>query len=153
MSDSKPKTTKKSAGRKTSSPPPKRDRSKPASPLMKRLGAEIEAYRKKRGLKSIGLADAAEIDRTFLRFVEKGQQNVTIHTLERIAEALGVRPSHLIWLAEEKLKPNRKSSSPQKRAKVAERETLRLSARAARRAARGAATAKSSRVSQSKFEL
>jgi len=41
------------------------------------------------------LAALAELDRSYMGHVERGEKNVTIRNVFRIADALGVRPGEL----------------------------------------------------------
>ncbi|MGH8179229.1 MAG: helix-turn-helix domain-containing protein [Steroidobacter sp.] len=53
-------------------------------------------YRERAGLSQENLADAAELDRTFIGLLERGQRQPTLETLFRIANALKVAPQTLI---------------------------------------------------------
>jgi transcriptional regulator with XRE-family HTH domain len=60
------------------------------------LGAAIRSERKLKGLSQEALADAAGIDRSHMGKIERGERNVTLLNLLRIATALGLRPSALL---------------------------------------------------------
>lgn len=64
-----------------------------------RLGGAIRAQRKERGLSQEALADAAGIDRSHMGKIERGERNVTLMNLMRIAGALQMRPSALLTAA------------------------------------------------------
>ena len=70
-----------------------------ADGLLAALGAAIRAERTARGLSQEALADAAKIDRSHMGKVERGERNVTILNIARIAAALGCQPSQLLSLA------------------------------------------------------
>ena len=70
------------------------------APLARRLGSAIREVRAKRGLSQEELADEAELHRTYIGSVERGERNITVLNLERIAIALGVRTSELLISAE-----------------------------------------------------
>lgn len=53
-----------------------------------RLGAAIRARRKALGLSQEALADAAQIDRAHMGKIERGERNVTILNVLRVATAL-----------------------------------------------------------------
>jgi transcriptional regulator with XRE-family HTH domain len=64
--------------------------------LQRILGRNLRAYRKARGLSQEALADVLGVHRTYMGSVERGERNVTLQTLERIAERLGVEPLTLL---------------------------------------------------------
>lgn len=61
-----------------------------------RLGAAIRARRAQMGISQEALADAAEIDRSHMGKIERGERNVTFLNICRIAKALQCKPSHLL---------------------------------------------------------
>ncbi len=66
--------------------------STPSGPeLARRVGERVRELRLARGITSQEvLADAAQLHRTFIGRVERGETNVTVVTLERICAALDV---------------------------------------------------------------
>ena len=50
----------------------------------------IRQIREGMGLSQEGLADIAELHRTYVSSVERGERNITVDSLERFADALGV---------------------------------------------------------------
>lgn len=50
----------------------------------------IRQIREGKELSQEGLADIAGLHRTYVSSVERGERNVTVDSLERLAEALGV---------------------------------------------------------------
>jgi len=50
----------------------------------------IRQIREGQGLSQEGLADIAELHRTYVSSVERGERNVTVDSLERLADALVV---------------------------------------------------------------
>jgi len=50
----------------------------------------IRQIREGKGLSQEGLADLAGLHCTYVSSVERGERNVTVDSLERLAEALGV---------------------------------------------------------------
>lgn len=58
--------------------------------LKKHLGAKIRHYRKRLGLSQEQLADRADLHRTYIGAIERGDQNVSIDNIEKIATALKV---------------------------------------------------------------
>lgn len=64
------------------------------------LGKAIRRRRLELGLSQEGLADVAKLHRTYMGAVERGERNLTIQSLLRIAEALGTSASALLREAE-----------------------------------------------------
>lgn len=67
------------------------------------FGKVLRVVRKDVGLTQEQLALAAEIDRTFVSLMERGERQPTVRMIFRLATALGVSPSHLIQLTEQRL--------------------------------------------------
>jgi transcriptional regulator with XRE-family HTH domain len=67
--------------------------------LLKRLGEAVRAERKALGLSQEALADAAQIDRAHMGKIERGERNVTLLNLLRIAAAVKCRASDLMGKA------------------------------------------------------
>ena len=65
-----------------------------------RLGAAIRQRRMSLGLSQEALADCAEIDRSHMGKIERGERNVTFLNILRIAKALSSKPSDLLIAAE-----------------------------------------------------
>ncbi len=59
--------------------------------IKQKLGQKIKALRKLKGLSQEKLANLAEIDRTYLPTIEKGERNVSIEVVEKLAKALDVK--------------------------------------------------------------
>ena len=66
------------------------------NPALVGLGAVIRAERQKQGLSQEALADKANIDRSYMGGVERGEHNIAIMNLLKIADALGVGASKLM---------------------------------------------------------
>ncbi|MBO9500666.1 helix-turn-helix transcriptional regulator [Brevundimonas sp. A19_0] len=64
--------------------------------LLASLGRHIRELRVRRNLSQEALADASGIDRSHMGKIERGERNVTILNLARIAKALGCNLSELI---------------------------------------------------------
>lgn len=58
--------------------------------VKQKFGLRIKQLRKLKGLSQEKLANLAEIDRTYLPTIEKGERNVSIIVIEKLAIALGV---------------------------------------------------------------
>jgi DNA-binding Xre family transcriptional regulator len=61
-----------------------------------RLGAAVRARRTQMNYSQETLADAAEIDRSHMGKIERGERNVTFLNIARIARALQCKPSDLL---------------------------------------------------------
>lgn len=61
-----------------------------------KLGQAIRARRKALGLSQEALADAANIDRSHMGKIERGERNVTLLNVLRIATAMNCRPSEIL---------------------------------------------------------
>lgn len=62
----------------------------------KLFGNKVRAVRKERGWSQEELADACELDRTYIGGIERGERNVSLMNIAKIAQALGVKASSLI---------------------------------------------------------
>lgn len=60
------------------------------------LGAAIRARRKALQMSQEALADLAEIDRSHMGKIERGERNVTLLNVLRIAKALQSKPSEIL---------------------------------------------------------
>jgi len=61
-----------------------------------RLGAAVRARRMAFGLSQEALADLAQIDRSHMGKIERGERNVTFLNILRIAKAIQCKPSELL---------------------------------------------------------
>ncbi|RON63305.1 helix-turn-helix domain-containing protein [Pseudomonas fluorescens] len=61
-----------------------------------KLGAAVRARRLAHSLSQEALADAAQIDRSHMGKIERGERNVTFLNILRIANAIGCTPSELL---------------------------------------------------------
>lgn len=62
---------------------------------LKRFGERVRAFREKLGLSQEALAAKAGIHRTYMGGVERGERNVSLKNIIRLASALGVHPREL----------------------------------------------------------
>ncbi|OZB52910.1 MAG: transcriptional regulator [Stenotrophomonas sp. 14-69-23] len=60
------------------------------------FASNVRRLRTERGMSQEQLAEAAGVHRTYVGMLERGEKNVTIYNIERIALALGVCASELL---------------------------------------------------------
>jgi len=60
------------------------------------LGAAIRLARREVSLSQEGLAADAEMDRSYVGGIERGEHNLTIMNLRKLADALSIKPSKLL---------------------------------------------------------
>lgn len=63
------------------------------------LGRAVRARRKEIKLSQEALAHLAEVDRSHMGKIERGERNVTLLNILKIAQALETRPSELLKIA------------------------------------------------------
>lgn len=64
--------------------------------VVRRFGDAIRRARTSKGLSQEALAEVAQVHRTFIGRVERGEANASITTIVRLARALDVPPSELL---------------------------------------------------------
>jgi len=64
--------------------------------LQKTVGRNLRAYRMERGLSQEAFADVLGVHRTYMGGVERGERNLTLQSLEKMAEQIGVEPLTLL---------------------------------------------------------
>jgi transcriptional regulator with XRE-family HTH domain len=64
--------------------------------VLTELGAVIRELRLRNGLSQEALAVDAELDRSYMGGIERGEHNLTLINLNKVATALGVKPSELL---------------------------------------------------------
>lgn len=65
-------------------------------PVLVAFGRSIRAARAERGISQEELALRSGVDRSYMSSIERGEQNVGLMSMTRIAEALGVTLSELV---------------------------------------------------------
>jgi len=66
------------------------------SKTRRRLAANIKVEREKQGLSQEALAAKCGLHRTYVGAVERGERNISIDNIEKLANALNVSPSSLL---------------------------------------------------------
>ena len=69
-----------------------------AGELQRRLGANLRAYRQSAGLSQEAFAVLLGVHRTYMGGVERGERNLTLQSVERIAAQIRVDPIDLLGL-------------------------------------------------------
>lgn len=64
--------------------------------LQRTLGRNLRAYRQARGWSQERLADELGVHRTYMGGVERGERNLTLKSVERIALRLHLNPLQLL---------------------------------------------------------
>lgn len=68
----------------------------PKNSLRKAFSANLRRERQKAGLSQDALAGIAGLDRTYVGSVERGERNISIDNIERLAWGLDVKPADLM---------------------------------------------------------
>ena len=64
--------------------------------LQRTVGANLRAYRLSQGLSQEAFAEVLGVHRTYMGGVERGERNLTLQSLERIADTLRLDPLDLM---------------------------------------------------------
>ena len=64
--------------------------------LQRTVGHNLQAYRRARGLSQEAFADVLGVHRTYMGGIERGERNLTLKSLERIADRLDLDPLVLL---------------------------------------------------------
>lgn len=67
-----------------------------ATPTRKKLGIKLRKLRKKAGLSQEELGFRAKLHRTYIGSIERGEQNVSVDNIHKLAKALKVSPKELL---------------------------------------------------------
>jgi len=60
------------------------------------VGKNLQAYRKAQGLSQEAFAHELGVHRTYMGSLERGERNLSLRSVERLAEQLGVHPIELL---------------------------------------------------------
>jgi transcriptional regulator with XRE-family HTH domain len=69
------------------------------NPALVGIGVAIRAARKAKGLSQEALAEIAGIDRSYMGGIERGEHNVALVNLVKVSEALEIKLSELLRIA------------------------------------------------------
>ncbi len=64
--------------------------------LQRTVGKNLRDHREARGLSQEAFADLLGVHRTYMGAVERGERNLTLKSLERIAGRIGIDPMELL---------------------------------------------------------
>lgn len=64
--------------------------------VLRRFGKRVRILRVGLGISQEELADRADLDRTYIGGIERGERNVSLVNISRVAKALGVAPRDLL---------------------------------------------------------
>ncbi len=64
--------------------------------LQRAVGRALRRFRLERGLSQEAFADVVGVHRTYMGGLERGERNLTLRSLERIAAAIDVDPMELL---------------------------------------------------------
>lgn len=60
------------------------------------LGETVREYRKRLGVSQEALAELSDLHRTYIGGIERGERNVSLENIVRLAHALKISPSQLL---------------------------------------------------------
>ena len=64
--------------------------------VLRSFGASLRKARQRAGLSQEALGDNSGLHRTYIGSIERGERNVSLVNIVRIAEALGLEPADLL---------------------------------------------------------
>jgi transcriptional regulator with XRE-family HTH domain len=64
--------------------------------LQKAFGARLREVRKQKGFSQEGLALACGLDRTYIGGVERGERNISLINIHKIAAAIGISAKEIL---------------------------------------------------------
>jgi transcriptional regulator with XRE-family HTH domain len=64
--------------------------------LQRTVGRNLRAYRVERGLSQEAFARILEVHRTYMGSLERGERNLSLRSVERLAKKLGIDASELL---------------------------------------------------------
>ena len=67
-----------------------------ANPIARAFGQRVRALRTKKGISQEELADRCGVHRTYMGRIERGETNITLTNIHKVARGLGVSPASLV---------------------------------------------------------
>ncbi|PQO28942.1 helix-turn-helix domain-containing protein [Blastopirellula marina] len=64
--------------------------------ILVRFGKRVRELRTEQGYSQEAFADACELDRTYIGGIERGERNLALRNIDRIANTLGITLSDLM---------------------------------------------------------
>jgi transcriptional regulator with XRE-family HTH domain len=64
--------------------------------LQRSVGLSLRGYRQSRGLSQEAFAEVLGVHRTYLGGIERGEHNLTLKSVERLAEKIGIDPTSML---------------------------------------------------------
>jgi transcriptional regulator with XRE-family HTH domain len=64
--------------------------------LQRAIGRNLRTYREAKGISQEAFADELGVHRTYMGAIERGERNLTLKSLERIAQRIGLDPLALL---------------------------------------------------------
>lgn len=64
--------------------------------ILERFGHRVRALRKEQGYSQENFAAACELDRTYMGGIERGERNLALRNIEKIARTLGITLAELL---------------------------------------------------------
>lgn len=74
----------------------KQDYSKEEQEVLKKFGVKLKKHREEAGLSQEKLAFKGGMDRTYVGSVERGERNISLLNINKLASALGVQMNELL---------------------------------------------------------
>ena len=64
--------------------------------IKKIFGKNVRKLRENQGMTQEKLAELCDLHRTYIGGIERGERNVSLENIQKVADALGVKIEHLI---------------------------------------------------------
>ncbi len=74
-------------------------------PIQVRFGWAVQKLRRKAGYSQEAFADRVGVHRTYMGTIERGEKNISLRNIERIALAIGLTAGELVSASDEAMRP------------------------------------------------
>ena len=64
--------------------------------ILQRFGAKVRLYRRNLDISQEKLAEISGLHRTYIGSIERGEQNISLKNIVKVAHALGISPAALL---------------------------------------------------------